>query len=235
MRGDRANRRAKLKCQGCSSDGMRGHRMSAQVVCWSQHWVPHPPTPQTHTHKKSVPKTTGCCSKSTQQNPAGKRGDRQGVRWINHSRSTSFWHIILLICGHSGTEERRTHEIDFFLNLGKIKIVINVEKCLKDGDKVFPLKRLYTAFLPKWKWGPETDSENKWGSVETVEVRLETVWMLIISTTGLQEPSMLCLPMLPHCLFTAAHQHANNTLTHTHTHTLLSFDKACTLVNKHTI
>ncbi len=73
---------------------------------------------------------------------------------------------------------------------------------------MFPLKQLYTAFLPKWKWGPQTDSENKWGGGEAVGVRLGTVRMLIISTTGLQEPSMLCLPTLQHRLFTRTHQHS---------------------------
>lgn len=73
---------------------------------------------------------------------------------------------------------------------------------------MFPLKQLYTTFLPKWKRGPPTDSENKWGGGETVGVRLGTVRMLIISTTGLQEPSMLCLPTLPHRLFPCTHQHS---------------------------
>lgn len=89
----------------------------------------------------------------------------------------------------------------------------------------------------KWKWGPQIDSENKWGGGEAVGVRLGTVLMLIISTTGLQEPSMLCLPTLPYRLFTSTHQHSpsaalKNTLTHTlketraqreHTHTQVYF------------
>lgn len=86
----------------------------------------------------------------------------------------------------------------------------NVRRRKERAGKVLPLKETFrTTFIPERRRGPwsrrrgQTRAAGK-RSGGGAGVRVATAWMLIISTTGLQEPSMLCLPDR---LFTGAHQH----------------------------
>lgn len=128
MRRDRANRRAKLKCQGTGGlaiyrarmancvemGGIVGgsHRMSAHSAgCVLESAM----TEQSPTHSVqgviSLPKPQEVVQKMLSKIPPGE-GRRQTKSRIHHSRLHILWRITLLICQHSGTRERRRHEFE---------------------------------------------------------------------------------------------------------------------------
>lgn len=63
----------------------------------------------------------------------------------------------------------------------------------EQAGKVLPLKETFrTTFIPERRRGPWSRRRGQTRAAgKRPGVRVETAWMLIISTTGLQEPSML--------------------------------------------
>lgn len=87
------------------------------------------------------------------------------MRRLNRS---IFWHITLLIYRHSGNKERRRHGFEE-ITIKKTKIVIKIEKCSNRlGQSVSFKTIIQRRPYPEWKWGPQTDSENKRGGGKAV-------------------------------------------------------------------
>lgn len=69
----------------------------------------------------------------------------------------------------------------------------NVRRRKEQAGKVLPLKETFrTTFIPERRRGPWSRRRGQTRAAgKRPWVRVETAWMLITSTTGLQEPSML--------------------------------------------
>ena len=140
MRRDRANKRAKLKCQGTgsrrytrpgrqtvySSEGIKGHGMSAQSACCVlESAVTEHKLVRALSVSQNHRRLFGHYSGKT----VGKKRRRQRVRWMNISR-------YVIICWHSGWRGER-HEFKEILWKMKAFIKTHVSK---DRNKVFQLK-----------------------------------------------------------------------------------------------